>query len=43
MKELEDVLERTPNKRTNVSNVLALGVSRGIITEEQATSLQCIK
>ena len=43
MKELEDVIERTLNKRTNVSNVLALGVSRGIITEEQATALLCLK
>ena len=43
MKELEDVLERTMNKRTNVDDVLAMGVSRGIITEEQAAALQGLK
>jgi myo-inositol-1-phosphate synthase len=40
MKELEDVLERTVSKTINARDMLALGVSRGIITEEQASALR---
>jgi hypothetical protein len=40
MKQLEDVLEKTVSKRMNAGDMLALGVSRGIITDKQASALQ---
>jgi myo-inositol-1-phosphate synthase len=40
MKELEDVLKNIVSKRKDTCDILALGVSRGIITEEQAAALQ---
>jgi myo-inositol-1-phosphate synthase len=40
MKQLEDVLEKTVSKRMNACDMLALGVSRGIITDKQASALQ---
>ncbi|KAL7525658.1 hypothetical protein ACHAWF_001455 [Thalassiosira exigua] len=40
MKELEDVLEKISEKEKGSNDVIALGVSKGIISEEQAAALR---
>lgn len=40
MKELEDVLDKISSEGKHGDDVIALGVSRGIITEEQAAALK---